>query len=125
MHELIEKLPSQMKVNWALHHSSLKKFKGLTEFADWMYNTATNLCTALPTLVIPDRKKQFNQSDCTNVHNTNSGSYDKDFGCKICKGKCMQVAVCKQFRNYPVSEKWKVIKSMKLCKLCMKRHRFP
>lgn len=125
MHELIEKLPSQIKVNWAMHRSSVENFKGLTSFADWMYTTATNLCTALPTLVIPDRKKHFNQNERTNVHNVTHESNDKDISCKICKGKCSQVAVCTQFQNYLVSERWRAVKSLKLCRLCLKRHRFP
>ncbi|XP_074029085.1 uncharacterized protein [Leptinotarsa decemlineata] len=131
MHELLDKLPSQMKVNWALHRSTLKKCDGLIDFADWMYNLATNVCAALPTLAIAGRTKQNHHNEQTNIHSSESAlrndvqSHDKIIRCKVCSKTCRYISDCKQFQEYSINDKWKVVKDLKLCRLCLKRHGFP
>ncbi|CAG9822924.1 unnamed protein product [Phaedon cochleariae] len=129
IHELVDKLPSQIKVNWALYRSTLQSSTGLEDFDEWMFNLATNISTALPTLIITGRNKQYSENEHLNVHNTGSGMNLQSSGeqtkCKVCRKDCKVVAECRVFQRYPISDKWKTIKDLKLCRLCLKRHRYP
>lgn len=127
MHELTEKLPSQIKINWALYRSTLNKEVGIEDFSNWLYNMATNVCTALPTLTIPDRSKQFQKNDRLNIHNFegNTSNYFQTPSCKICGIDCKNISECREFQNLSVTKRWNIVKNLHLCLLCLKRHRFP
>ncbi|XP_072375544.1 uncharacterized protein [Diabrotica undecimpunctata] len=127
MHELLEKLPSQIKVNWAIYRSAFQNFQGLRELADWLYNLATNVCSALPTLALNDqsnKKRQFNNNVHANIHEPNASS--ETHNCKLCNQRdCKKIAGCSEFQRYSLSQRWEAVKALNLCRLCLKKHRFP
>lgn len=131
LQELVDRLPSTIKLNWALHRQTLRSVT-LSDFGAWLEQMVEAACV----VTIPSsasigqtklekryRKEDVNvhvESDLDSSLKPNYKSFKK--GCLICQGNCISAAVCKKFQYFDVSARWAALKQHKLCRKCLKKH---
>ena len=135
LEELVEKLPPQVKLDWA-------KFRrgrvGVTvkTFIEWL----EDLADALSTIVEPtvekcskgtDKRKDSGRGMThVNVHLDGNSQVTNDDKAK--RSKCLtcgkeghKLENCSKFKDLSVDERWEEIKNHKICRSCLKKHKFP
>ncbi|XP_062702895.1 uncharacterized protein LOC134285671 [Aedes albopictus] len=134
-YELVEKLPSSLKLDWA-KYSRNTPIPNLLDFSTWLYSTAED-ASAVMASVSSDSKPRSNKkdgflnvhaegdSDSNHVASSKAKQYtsdEMDKECPICKGGCPNVAKCKQFAEFSCDSKWAAVRECKLCRKCLRRH---
>ncbi|XP_062538068.1 uncharacterized protein LOC134206382 [Armigeres subalbatus] len=131
LQELVDRLPSTIKLNWALHRQTLQTVT-LSNFSDWLEMLVNAACTVtIPSSSTFHPVKSRGRREDLNIHidsdlegKTTSKTAQKHIGklCLICQGKCSSVTVCKEFQQFDVSKRWAALKQHKLCRKCLKKH---
>lgn len=132
MTELVEKLPPNLKLEWARYSENLNK-PGITSFGEWLQDLANYVNRVMPIKIfannnsnksVPDKKldQSKNKIGHLNVHfqeNSDQDANDVNV-CRVCKGKCLDIEKCTKFIEMRPYNRWKIIKQLKICKLCLK-----
>ncbi|XP_036219119.2 uncharacterized protein [Bactrocera oleae] len=107
---LVSKLPGLLPAYWGMHKQSLAVCN-LQNFIDWLFQLAQGAnCILVPKEPIRERKR---------------GAINHHFGpvrCIVCDESCSEVSNCTSFKVLPRSERWQVVRKLKLCCRCLKRH---
>lgn len=136
LHQLVNKLPPTIKLNWAQYKLSLPG-ANLASFSNWIYS----LAEAASTIIIPNNPASQpvrNESRSTtkkenaflNAHsndtspepsNVNKSSKPSE-GCLVCKGSCKTIDKCKRFLELSRDSRWAAVREFSLCRSCLRRH---
>lgn len=117
LQDILEKLPTNMKYEWAEFKINKANKVNLEDFNQWLQQkavVASRLLSSAPTL-----------SDNTRRHPRNDGVFThiEERKCIICSSNCLSVSRCESFVNKSYEEKWELVNLNKLCRVCLKRHR--
>lgn len=107
--ELILKLPTARRLQWANKSLELGRMATIRDFSLWLNDIrkAINMVTDfLPTT------EPSSQYACVSVESV---------ACIICQRRCKSVATCNYFIKLSPSLRWEKVKSHKLCFSCLKR----
>ncbi|XP_062712131.1 uncharacterized protein LOC115266788 [Aedes albopictus] len=143
LHELVEKLPSEMKMQWSWYKRSQTDVNLATfgEFMDELVTTASDV--TLPTepqvqqfrsgQTGRDKQKLYvhvESTDEQSVTQTTDGrpkstlwSGGSNKSCYYCSNEEHVVSDCPQFKALDVDGRWKAVRSKGLCRTCLVPHR--
>ncbi|XP_049291179.1 uncharacterized protein LOC125768058 [Anopheles funestus] len=126
MHELVEKLPHVLRLDWARHRMQSSSAT-LYDFSKWIETQvkAASLIT-LPSLEAPKEKKPDSRSRTHHIHVHEATVSDSKRSqiCLLCKGTCVDLPHCKQFIRQGVDDRWVTIRKLKACRKCLKTHTY-
>ncbi|XP_053691781.1 uncharacterized protein LOC128740267 [Sabethes cyaneus] len=130
-YELIERLPSSLKMDWA-RFSRGKPSPTLIDFSAWLYTTAEDASTVM--IGNNSSEPRGGKTDgFLNFHSESesiSGMTETAAKaavvikeqCAVCKGNCPSVTKCKRFEEFSYESKWATVKECKLCRKCLRKH---
>ncbi|XP_055622773.1 uncharacterized protein LOC129766279 [Toxorhynchites rutilus septentrionalis] len=137
LRELVDKLPSSFKVDWAKYRRTLSCVN-LTTFSVWLCDLAETVCPidALPRF---DSKAAVGKKDQaylnahteeedterseTNQSVKSSSSNPRSQTCLVCKCCCPSVDKCARFAELSYNSRWATVKELGLCRKCLKKHK--
>ncbi|XP_058828395.1 uncharacterized protein LOC131688239 [Topomyia yanbarensis] len=143
LHELVEKLPSQMKMQWSWYKRSQMDVN-LATFGDFMtelVNTASDVTLLVdtpsqqsrPSKSGRDKQKLYVHAETEDNHAMTISNVEKsksltalDIGkkcCSYCTNEKHEIAGCAQFNALDLDGRWKAIRSKGLCRTCLILHR--
>ncbi|XP_055542826.1 uncharacterized protein LOC129728414 [Wyeomyia smithii] len=136
-YELVERLPSALKLDWA-KHSRDKPNPNLLDFSSWLYSTAEDASAVMPSGSGESRQRSLKKDGFLNMHSEIESSSSKPYTapmqtkqtaysecekhCPICKKACASVPKCKRFAELSTESKWAAVRECKLCRKCLRRH---
>ncbi|XP_055542905.1 uncharacterized protein LOC129728484 [Wyeomyia smithii] len=143
LHQLVNKLPATLKLEWARHRLTLPRVN-LATFGEWIFS----LAEAASILTIPTELQQHNptktfinssKKTSTYLHthselpigNEDASKSSKESSwkkptnndnCPVCNGKCKSVSNCKRFLQFSRDDRWAAVREFTLCRRCLSRH---
>ncbi|XP_062702228.1 uncharacterized protein LOC134285471 [Aedes albopictus] len=137
LRELVEKLPSSIKVDWAKYQRTVPCVN-LTIFSAWLYDLAEAVCP-IATLPSVETRPQRNKKDPAYLNTHTEEEKDShrfkpnkvvksappssaSKTCLVCKGSCPSVDKCTRFAELGYNSKWATVKELGLCRKCLKKH---
>ncbi len=140
LEQLVEKLPAREKMDWAKYTYKEKNIT-IKTFTDWLDMLADVISTVVEPTVDKYEPKKSEKNDkqkaYVNVHvdggkpklegnnSSESSQSQKKFSCSVCGKNCQNLENCSTFNGLTLDGKWKEIKKQNICRICLKRHRFP
>lgn len=131
--ELIDRLPSALKLDWA-KFSRNNTSPNLLEFNTWLYSLAEDASAVMLTTGNNPNVRGSRKEGFLNVHaeldtaqtNELPDSFIKQTNnCITCKGNCASVSKCKRFLELSYDSRWATVREFKLCRKCLRRHNGP
>ncbi|XP_058448925.1 uncharacterized protein LOC131428882 [Malaya genurostris] len=131
MQELVEKLPGQLKLDWAIFKSQYQTVTLTTfgEFTDKLVDAATEVTYDLPCFRRPPKteKQKVKEKVFVQAHSTDSSAIrdsKQQHGktCAMCNLQGHRIIECHRFKSLCVSERVNVIQQKGLCKTCLNNH---
>ncbi|XP_055623316.1 uncharacterized protein LOC129766743 [Toxorhynchites rutilus septentrionalis] len=132
LHELVERLPPSIRLNWAYHRQTLERVT-LSDLGDWLGKLveAASVVT-IPSMVVPKPERRGRRDDnYINIHSdvnpveehtpktrAEGGSRD----CFVCQGECSSLETCHEFLNMNIGSRWAIVKDWRLCRKCLRKH---
>ncbi|XP_062710849.1 uncharacterized protein LOC134288933 [Aedes albopictus] len=141
LHELVEKLPPQMRMQWSWYKRSIAEVNLATfgEFMSELVKTATDVTIPLDSSIQTkssnagrDKQKLYAHAvaDCCQSaevildrQNHWRDSETTKRLCAYCSDDNHEVARCPQFKALDLDGRWKAIRSKGLCRTCLIPHR--
>ncbi|XP_053691447.1 uncharacterized protein LOC128739964 [Sabethes cyaneus] len=136
-YELVERLPSTLKLDWA-KHSRDKPNPNLVDFSSWLYSTAEDASAVMPSVSGESRYRPSRKDGCLNVHSesesSNNALYmtpsqakstvssESNMRCPICMEGCTSVTKCQRFAELSNDSRWAAVRECKLCRKCLRKH---
>lgn len=137
-YELVERLPSTLKLDWARYARSYAD-PNLADFSAWLYSIAEDASAVIATSGQEKRSRSTKKDGFLNFHSEPESSGDrmrvpsskpmpaatKDAAldkCVVCTGNCSTVVKCQRFAELSYDSKWATIKECKLCRKCLRKH---
>ncbi|XP_058456376.1 uncharacterized protein LOC131433795 [Malaya genurostris] len=133
LNELVDKLPSMVKLNWATHRRCLSNVN-LSAFSAWLYTLVEAASSVslvpvgandLPSQHRNKRNDGFVYTNLKNVHpnHDREGEFShSDRLCFICKGTCPSLEQCAKFNGFTVDSRWAAVREGGLCRRCLRNH---
>ncbi|XP_055603799.1 uncharacterized protein LOC129752034 [Uranotaenia lowii] len=136
--ELVDKLPTQFKVDWARHRRLIADTR-LTSFCDWLYELAETI-SPIAMLSCQDSSANKVGRKVTGFLNAHSepdeidqpayawGKPDRGQpntppkSCNVCKGECNSLEKCKRFIEMSYKARWAAVNEFYFCKKCLGKH---
>ncbi|XP_062705726.1 uncharacterized protein LOC134287612 [Aedes albopictus] len=141
LHQLVSKLPSSLKLNWAQHRLT-EPTANLATFSSWIYALAEAASiVTFPPPVQYDKlsRNETHGSKKGNVylnahseaseesHNASPEEYVEPVPakhvCPICKSTCKSVDKCERFAELSRESRWAAIREFGLCRTCLRMHK--
>ncbi|XP_053686569.1 uncharacterized protein LOC128736113 [Sabethes cyaneus] len=136
LQELIEKLPSPLKMQWASFkqgfvHVNLATFNG---FMSELVNLAAELCVGgdsvqnyaqQPKVEKKHKEKLFTHAiqSASTVRKESSAEESISKACSYCGKDSHQIIDCYNFKSLDIAGRWKAMRQKNLCRLCLIPHR--
>ncbi|XP_058827942.1 uncharacterized protein LOC131687869 [Topomyia yanbarensis] len=127
LHQLVNKLPPTMKLNWAQHRQSLPAVN-LAAFSTWIYTIAE----AASALMCPsnmstkptqsESRSTAKKGNFLNAHSVNPSANGSNDVCLVCKADCKTIDKCKRFLELSRDSRWAIVREFSLCRRCLCRH---
>ncbi|XP_062714191.1 uncharacterized protein LOC134290969 [Aedes albopictus] len=146
MQELVCKLPSAIKLDWARHSKTLAKVT-LSTFSDWIFTIAEDASI----VANPRKSHSYEQEprnkrqgkvfvnthvesspsvaggqkvtgNRPNVVSSGKTSMEGPTICPTCKGSCRTAAKCKRFLDLSYEAKWAAVRELRICRRCLRQH---
>lgn len=145
LHQLVNKLPPTIKLDWAKHRRGLSNVN-LATFGRWIYSLAEAASAVTIPFLSDDMKPPRNVRNDTkggkkgnafvNSHSEipasdSTTTYDRVSSkttpmstetCPICKGVCKSADKCKRFQELSRDSRWAAVREFGLCRKCLRRH---
>ncbi|XP_055591192.1 uncharacterized protein LOC129743240 [Uranotaenia lowii] len=142
LQELVERLPSTVKLDWAKHRSTLQAVT-LDDFSKWLEILVEAACVVtIPSTISAYASKPEKRIRKEEVHvhlqssssqaaagSTASTTYPRNTTkpaaskqCVICQGGCSSVGSCRKFQDLDIGARWAAQKQNKLCRKCLAKH---
>lgn len=116
LQELVDKLPTDTVLQWALHSRDIAR-PDLMNFSDWLYMIAEATCKGtIPVFDVSYEKKPAKREGRVNTYTTQSQQ------CVTCL-EGHKLAHCTQFKDLSLSDRWDVVKTNNLCRICLGNHK--
>ncbi|KAL7742127.1 hypothetical protein ACLKA6_018370 [Drosophila palustris] len=121
LQELIEKMGSDMMLNWAIHSKSVS-CPNLQDLADWLFELAEAACRVSTPNIAPIANKGGTRRASLNTHAAARGEDQPRAQCILCEeAHCL--TACVAFKRMPVVARLEVVKNNQICAQCLKRHK--
>ncbi|XP_055910928.1 uncharacterized protein LOC129945299 [Eupeodes corollae] len=120
LQELVEKLPAQIKLNWGMFKQTIS-CADLSVFNDWIAKYAA--AASEVTVTVPysfEQKTNKRTKAIINIHQEEKPQDDNK--CPACKGDCKSLSSCQKFVQMTLQDKWKLIKTGYICRICLRKH---
>nr|CTR11689.1 polyprotein [Calliphora vicina] len=118
LQELVDKLPTDTLLQWAMFSKDIAR-PNLLDLSDWLYGIAEATCRV--TIPVFDSTNKSSKQGRLNTH-TNSAQQKPPYQCVICN-EDHKIAQCSKFLDMTVTERWDIVKSKNLCRMCLGKHR--
>lgn len=130
--ELVDKLPAQLKLSWALHAQMVAGGATLNTLGNWLFEIAqaANTVTspfAQSSIGSEQKYKKTTEKGFVNTHNegrrissTKEGQIDRN--CPVCDKAGHQAGDCPIFKEQSRSQRWETLTEKHLCRKCLGRH---
>ncbi|XP_058816853.1 uncharacterized protein LOC131680147 [Topomyia yanbarensis] len=139
LHQLVSKLPSSIKLNWAQYRQSLPTVN-LPSFSNWLYSLAEAAsAVTFPSIAFEDKPARSESrttrkgNSYVNAHSQEPPVYHRSTGpsnakvvadcCPVCKGNCKSIAKCKRFLEFSRDSRWATVRDLGLCRRCLRQHK--
>lgn len=121
LRELIEKLPSTMKLDWVNYSRNMGNAT-IKDFAEWLHRVSLDICTVTRININAEEKNERSRSkNFIGVHADNG---DKKQKCGICDEQPHpSLGDCKKFHQMPIKQRWESVNKLHICRVCLKKHR--
>nr|XP_041632286.1 uncharacterized protein LOC121502649 [Drosophila kikkawai] len=116
MEELVAKLPTSKRVDWARHAASIEPFHTVAHFSTWLQEYANIVCTILDVEGKEPRRRVLHASVDQNGCDQRD---DRHGGCPICGGQHATTS-CREFIGASPSRRWSMVKRHRLCFTCLR-----
>lgn len=123
LNELLEKLPSDLKLDWGKHRLTLQRVD-IVFFDNWLFNLAT--CASQVTTFSPyvegtkgGKRERLLVHDVVDDRKSN----DQSISCVKCNNS-HRLFECPEFIALSIDDRWNFISNNKLCLRCLKRHHY-
>ncbi|XP_043661619.1 uncharacterized protein LOC122625598 [Drosophila teissieri] len=116
MEELVAKLPTSKRVDWARHAATIAPFPTVVHFSAWLQEYANVVCTVLDVEGKEPRRRLLHASV---DHNECDQQDDRHGGCPICGGQ-HGILNCREFIGASPQERWSNVKRHRLCFNCLR-----
>ncbi|XP_075170238.1 uncharacterized protein LOC142242552 [Haematobia irritans] len=121
LQELVEKLPPDTIFQWAIHSKNITR-PTLVDFSNWLYDVAEATCkVTVPVFDSLGDKRSSRKETRLNAH-INSPLNKKRVNCIVCEEN-HKIADCDQFQAFEVADRWNIVKTNHLCRICLCKHR--
>lgn len=120
LQELVDKLSPETILQWAMHSRNIPR-PNLMDFSDWLYTVAEATCRVTVPVFDMNSKHQSKREGRLNTH-TDSTLKEVRQQCVVC-GELHKIAHCSIFKDLPSADKWDIVKSKNLCRICLGKHR--
>lgn len=129
LQELIEKLPANIKLQWA-QHLDYFPVPSLQTFSDFMARVVDSVAKVVPyggssgkTDRPKAKEKGFVHAHMEKVDSsTVRQAVPSDKSCLVCDKSGHRVKDCGKFKGSNIEERWKTVHSLKLCRCCLSPH---
>lgn len=118
LQELVDKLPSDTLLQWAIFSKDIVR-PNLLDFSDWLYNIAEATCRV--TIPVFDVTNKSSKQGRLNSH-TDPAPKKQLYQCLVCN-EDHKIAECSKFSDMTATERWEIVKSQNLCRVCLRKHR--
>ena len=126
--ELTDKLPSQIKLNWAMFKQSVPTIT-LSTFSNWLFQIAKAASDVTLTIndsnsstKVQNKEKSFQHSHVNEYKASKSTESKTITKCKACNKVNHAVKACRTFADFNISQRWKCVRDRKLCIRCLGGH---
>lgn len=132
-YELIDKLPSSLKLDWSKFSRDTPTPK-LSDFGHWLYSVAEDASNVMM-LEVPVKTRVRKDDRFLNIHSDsphspdaggiNQHESDEENNPSVCivyKGSCISVAKCGRFTEFTSDSKWAAVRELRLCRKCLRSH---
>ncbi|XP_039502221.1 uncharacterized protein LOC120458585 isoform X2 [Drosophila santomea] len=116
MEELVAKLPTSKRVDWARHAATIAPFPTVVHFSAWLQEYANVVCTVLDVEVKEPRRRLLHASV---DHNECDQQDDRHGGCPIYGGQ-HGILNCREFIGASPQKRWSNVKRHRLCFNCLR-----
>lgn len=132
LQELVQKLPSQTKLNWGMFkvNTNTTDPANLSAFSQWLFKVAEGACqvTEINFSKANEPKTEKKRSPCIpilNVHQhpATSAGTEESGKCIVCSESCKNIERCCKFKSLPLKQKWDIVNRNSLCRTCLVNHR--
>ncbi|XP_065093953.1 uncharacterized protein LOC135714509 [Ochlerotatus camptorhynchus] len=137
-YELVERLPSSLKLDWARFVRNNPN-PDLVNFSAWLYTIAEDVSSVMVTTSRDQRCRGTKKDGFLNLHSESESSSSEpteastkpksiapketvEAECVVCKGSCSNVAKCSRFECLSYDSKWATVKECRLCRKCLRKH---
>lgn len=137
-YELVERLPSTLKLDWA-RFTRNNPNPNLASFSAWLYTVAEDASAVMVASVRDQRYRSSKKDGYLNLHSESESSSSEptetftkpksavprdpvEDQCMVCKGSCLNVTKCSRFEGLSYDSKWAIVKECKLCRKCLRKH---
>ena len=127
LQELTDKLPPQIRLNWALYKQNTTAANIVT-LGSWLFEIARAVTDVSVFTTNEDSKscRSRKERSSVNIHestsSTTTSSSKSTPKCNICNSTCANASFCESFKALEYGQKWKAVKDYKLCRKCLKKH---
>ncbi|XP_054726309.1 uncharacterized protein LOC129236117 [Anastrepha obliqua] len=108
--KLVSKLPGLLPAYWGMHKQSLP-ICNLQHFSDWLFL----LAQGANSVIVPKESTKVRKRGAINYH-------FNAVRCIVCEENCSDVSKCVYFKGLTRSQKWGIVRKLKLCHRCLKGH---
>ncbi|XP_062538061.1 uncharacterized protein LOC134206373 [Armigeres subalbatus] len=125
LHQLVNKLPPSIKLNWAQYRLSLPTVN-IPSFSSWIYS----LAEAASAVTIPNTTLESKTllNDSRTAKNSNFFRYSNAKtaadSCLVCKASCKSNTKCKRFLEFSRDSRWATVQDLGLCRRCQVLFRY-
>ncbi|KAH8278178.1 hypothetical protein KR026_008469 [Drosophila bipectinata] len=116
MEELVAKLPTSKREDWARHAASIQPFPTVAHFSAWLQEYANIVCTILDVDGKEPRRRVLHASVDQNGYEQRD---DRHGGCPICEGQHATTS-CSEFIGASPPGRWSMVKRHRLCFTCLR-----
>ncbi|XP_070139186.1 uncharacterized protein [Drosophila bipectinata] len=116
MEELVAKLPTSKRVDWARHAASIQPFPTVAHFSAWLQEYANIVCTILDIDGKEPRRRVLHASVDQNGYEQRD---DRHGGCPICGGQHATTS-CSELIGASPPGRWSMVKRHRLCFTCLR-----
>ncbi|XP_044316597.1 uncharacterized protein LOC123037886 [Drosophila rhopaloa] len=116
MEELVAKLPTSKRVDWARHAASIEPFPTVGHFSAWLQEYANVVCTVLDVEGKEPRRRVLHASVDQNGCDQQD---DRHGSCPICGGQHGATS-CREFIGASPPDRWSMVRRHWLCFTCLR-----
>lgn len=123
LQDLVRKLPNDLFMQWG-HVKRMLPVVNIKSFAIWLEGIANDICSVLPNAVRFDQEEKKPREKSSFNHHSDD-DYQTSTVCDLChrsKKTCKNLTKCTEFPKLTVEERWKTVKVMRVCFICLKDH---